>query len=539
MLTSRVTASISGLVLAAFLSGCQSDGNVPYVVDRLVKGSPMKGVHGLAFDAEGQLHAISLTGRSVYRVDLNSGEVETVVGPPDGVGDDLAFGPDGSLAWTALERVLLRTPRGQIRTVAEGIAGLNSINFGADGRLFFTTLFRGDALYEGDPTGQRPPRLIADNLGGLNGFEVDDDGKIIGPLFMGNAIVSVDVDSGQVTTLAVDIQTPAAVNLLSTGDIIALGYRTGLVVRIDPRSGAQTSLARLVPPIDNLAIDRDDQVFVSHSSHNGITRLDPATGASQRIVWGELSAPAGLTMISVYGREMILAADAWQHRSVDPIAGVVSILPAGPGVFGSNGIAADDNRIVLTNISPAGMVQVVDRVTGNLRQSLFGFGAPYGVLTTAEGFLVADYAADALIAVSDAEPDSRTTVASGLGGPVGLVRGEDQRVYVTGHADGSVSRVDLATGARMVVATGLDGPEGLTRLADGTLVVAEVGARRVVLVNPARGEVTVAAANLPIGYELGGAGPAPGLFTGVAAGADGTVYVTGDADNSLLRLRPK
>ena len=76
-------------------------------------------------------------------------------------------------------------------------------------------------------------------------------------------------------------------------------------------------------------------------------------------------------------------------------------------------------------------------------------------------------------------------------------------------------------------------------MTDGTLVVAEVGARRVVLVNPDRGEVTVAAAKLPIGHDLGGVGPAPGLFTGVTAGADGTVYVTGDADNSLLRLRPK
>ena len=532
----RVAAAAIGCWVVGFCTGCDS-ADSPYVVETLVAGSPMKGVHGLAFDGSGALHAVSLTGRAVYRVDIDNGTVETIVGPPDGVGDDLAFGPDGSLAWTALDRVLLRTPRGEIRTVAEGIDGLNSINFGPDGRLFFTVLFRGDALYEADVTGMSAPRLIAEKLGGLNGFEVRDDGKLIGPLFFGNAIVSVDIETGAVETITQGIQTPAAVNLLSDGDIIALGYRSGHVVRIDPKTGVQTPVAALVAPIDNLAIDSNDRVYISHSSFNGITELDPVTGATKRVVWGELSAPAGLTMVMSNGREMIVAADAWSHRSIDPLTGVVTILPAGPGVFGSNGIAADDARIVLTNISPAGMVQVIDRATGNITGTLFGFGAPYGVLTTTEGFLVVDYAADALISVGSGDQPTRSTIATQLGGPVGLARGEDQSVYITGHSDGTVSRVDLTTGARVVVASGLNRPEGLARLPDGSLAVAEVGARRLVLVNPSSGEITVAAEELPIGYDLGAAGP--GLFTGVTADAAAAVYVTGDSDNSLIRLRRK
>jgi len=69
----------------------------------LVPGSSMKGVHGLAFDNNGVLHAISITGMSTYRIDVETGAVETIIGPPQGIGDDLAFGPDGSLAWTAAQ----------------------------------------------------------------------------------------------------------------------------------------------------------------------------------------------------------------------------------------------------------------------------------------------------------------------------------------------------------------------------------------------------------------------------------------------------
>lgn len=511
-----------------------------YTVDTLVKGSAMKGVHGLAFDRQGALHAISITGMSIYKVDVDTGAVTTVIGPPLGVGDDLAFGPDGSLAWTARDKVYLRNSAGDVRTVADKLDGLNSINFGPDGRLFFTRIFRADALLEGYADG-RPPRVIAEKLGGLNGFEVTAAGKIIGPRFMGDAILSVDVDTGATAVIADGLPTPAAVNLLSNGDIIALGYRSGIVMRIDAKTGAKRTLATLAgAPIDNLAIDRQDRIYISHSSFNGITRLDPDTGAATRVVWGELSAPGGLAAMTEQGREVVLAADAWGHRTVDPGTGAVQVLPVAPTVFGSVAIAADEARIITANTTPGGMVQIVERATGKALNTLFGFGAPYGVLAMPDnGLLVADFTADALIAVGAGEKPPRTTVASGLGGVVGLARGAANMVYVTGHSDGTVSRVDLGTGARTVVASGLSAPEGLAVLPDGKLAVAEVGKARLVIVDPASGAMEVAADNLPVGYDLGGAGPAPALLTGVAATSDGAIFVTGDANNSLIRVRPR
>lgn len=511
-----------------------------YNVETLVPGSPFKGLHGLAFDGDGVLHGVSITGMSLYRIDVDTGAVETVVGPPEGVGDDLAFGPDGTIAWTARDVVHVRDPNGTIRVIADDFEGVNSINFGPNGRLYFTLIFRADKLFEGYLDG-RPPRLVVEGLKGLNGFEVTADGKfIIGPQFFGNAVISIDVETGVIETLATGIQTPSAVNLLSNGDIIALGYRTGKVFRIDAQTRAVSEIVQLDgTPIDNLAIDDTDTVYISHSSHNGLTKLNPNTGETRRITWGDLSAPGGLAVFEQDGRDMVIAADAWSHRTIDPSTGQVTVLPAAPTVFGSTAVAVDQDRIVTSNVWPNGVVQIIDPQAGTAIDNVFGLGAPYGVLSAPDGgLLIADYAADSLIAVSGAEGRPRSTVAQGLGGPVGLARANSDTVYVTGHTDGTVSAITLMDGVRTVVATGLSEPEGLARLPNGLLAVAEVGKKRVLIVDPGNGDITVAAEGLPLGFDLGGAGHPPALLSGVAATSDGAIYVTGDADNSLIRLRP-
>ena len=526
-LTALIALGLPGLVAAQ--SG--------YVTEVAVPGSPFKGLHGLAFDSEDVLHGASITGMSLYRINTQTGAVVTIVGPPLGVADDLAFGPDGVIAWTARDAIHVRDSDGSIRVIAEDVDGANSINFGPDGRLFFTRIFRADELYEGFLDGRRP-RLIVDGLKGLNGFEVTDNGKIIGPQFFGNAIVSVNIETGAIETLADGIQTPAAVNLLSNGDVIALGYRTGKVFRIDAKTHAVNEIAQLQgTPIDNLAIDSNDRVFISHSSYNGITELDPDTGETRRVIWGELSAPAGLTVIQQEGHELILSADAWSHRTVDPATGDVTVLAVGPGVFGSAAIAADTDRIVITNTTPSGMMQILDRATGTNIDSLFGFGAPYGVLVEKGGnILVADYGTDSLIRIEKGEGRPRTVIANDLGGPIGIVSDGADGVYVTGHTDGTVSWVDLNSGARNIITAGLARPEGIARLPSGTLAVAEVGTRRLVLVDPDNGTVTGIASDLPIGFDLGGAGSPPAIVTGVAVTRDGSIYVTGDVNNSLIKV---
>jgi len=117
----------------------------------LVPGSWFHGVHGIAFNKDDQLFAGSVVGQTIYRVQIDSGEVDTVIGPPDGMADDIAFADDGTMAWTAflLGKVYVRKGNKKIE-VANGLSGPNSLAFSKDGRLFVSEVFLGDALYEID-----------------------------------------------------------------------------------------------------------------------------------------------------------------------------------------------------------------------------------------------------------------------------------------------------------------------------------------------------------------------------------------------------
>jgi sugar lactone lactonase YvrE len=101
---------------------------------------------------------------------------------------------------------------------------------------------------------------------------------------------------------------------------------------------------------------------------------------------------------------------------------------------------------------------------------------------------------------------------------------------------GVLSRLELATGARKVVAEGLAGPEGIDVFPDGRIAVAEVGARRIVAIDPTHGQVTVLAEGLPIGLDLPDSLPPVGLPTGVAAVDDDTLYFVSDLETAIYRL---
>src|SRR5215831_18862540 len=67
----------------------------------LLPGSWFHGVHGLAFNKDDQLFAGSVVGQTLYRVQVDTGEVDRFIEPPTGMADDIAFAEDGTMAWTA------------------------------------------------------------------------------------------------------------------------------------------------------------------------------------------------------------------------------------------------------------------------------------------------------------------------------------------------------------------------------------------------------------------------------------------------------
>src|SRR5215471_21051663 len=71
-----------------------------YEVTKLVPGSAFHGVHGLGIDKSGRLFAGSVAGATLYEVDRANGTAKVAIAAPEGMADDIAFAPDGTMAWT-------------------------------------------------------------------------------------------------------------------------------------------------------------------------------------------------------------------------------------------------------------------------------------------------------------------------------------------------------------------------------------------------------------------------------------------------------
>src|SRR6202045_2355952 len=94
-MTSRL-ALCAAVAATVFLSAGASAQT--YEVTKLVPGSAFHGVHGLGIDKAGHMFAGSVAGAALYEVDLNNGTAKIAIPSPEGMADDIAFAPDGTMA---------------------------------------------------------------------------------------------------------------------------------------------------------------------------------------------------------------------------------------------------------------------------------------------------------------------------------------------------------------------------------------------------------------------------------------------------------
>ena len=522
----------------------------------LVPGSWFHGVHGIAFNKDDQLFAGSVIGQTIYRVQVDSGEVDRAVEPPMGMADDIAFADDGTMAWTAFLMGEVYIRRGNKTVKVTGMSGPNSLAFSKDGRLFVSEVFLGDALYEVDLRNFDKPdfkttiqkselRKVAEKLGGLNGFEINrDDGFLYGPLWFKGEAVKIDVNTGAMSVVASGFVTPAAANLdpQNRDNLFVVDAATGSVWSVSLTSKAKKLVATLKPGLDNLAFDSRGRLFVTSMADNGIYLVDKATGAARTIVEGKLAIPTDIAVVSEGGKETVHVADVFSYRTVDGTSGAVTDVlrvhadtPSYP-----LGISVGPRHVLLSSWF-SNTVEKVDRKTNKLVATLGDFSAPVDAIETNDGTLyVAEMGTGNLVKVS-ADGKQRTVIAKQLRAPVAMAQGFGPTaniLYVTEYAAGAITAFDVGNGGRRVVADGLAGPEGIDVGPDGKLYVAEVGQRRVVKIDPASGAKTVIASNLDIGLETYPGGPPALVTTGVAAAKSGAIYVASDRRNAIYKLTP-
>lgn len=506
----------------------------------LVAPSSFAGVHGLAIDAKGRLLAGSVLGNTLWEVDRATGAAKVLIDAPEGQADDIAVGPNGELAWTnyLMGKLRYREHDGApLRVLAKDLPGLNSLDFDRrNGRLYASQVFLGDALWEIDRAGQKPPRLIKKDMGGFNGFEVGPDGMLYGPLWFKGQVVKIDPADGRMAVIADGFQVPAAANLDGKGNLWVVDARSGELVRVELASGRKTVARQLRPSLDNLAIASDGTIYVSNMANNEIQAFDPATGALRTLTSGKVAVPAGM---KIDGNDLWVA-DVFGFRRVDVRTGEVQDvfrMQRDPELDYPFAVGLSPKLFALSSWF-TGSVQLVDRRTLKTVDVIHGLKAPFDAIPMPDGSVIyAEIATGAITHASGPKFAEKSVLASGLSGPVQMVLGQDGALYVT-EAAGKLLRIPLDASAPLrTVADGLALPEGLAQTPWGSFIVAESAARRLVEIDPADGSRRTVADNLPIGLAPGPGLPPPYVVTGVAVGADGTVYMAADRNNAIYRIR--
>lgn len=523
--------------LGAALLACMpaSGGQEAWQREVLVPGSPLRGIHGLAFGPDGMIHVGSVMGKALYRVDPETGASEVLVPPPQGEADDVEFGPDGTMYWTGFSQGTMnaRAPDGTLRVLGRGLPGLNSLALDARGRLFGTQVFLGDALWEFDTTGQREPRLVRRDLGGLNGFDFGPDGRLCGPLWFRGQIVCIDVDGGALEVVAEGMTQPAAANFDSRGRLFAIDNETGEIFRIDTASRRRELVATAPANLDNLAFSTDDRLFVTNMADNAIYEVDLDGGAVRTVLSSPLTLPAG---IAVSGPTLYVA-DTFSIAAVDLASGRVGDVSRSLNDSGFPLLAAAAGTRLATASPESGILQLRDTATAAVVARWSPLARPRALAMPDPGHVVVAEAADGgrLVLLDAQDVNARRVLASGFDEPGGLAMTRD------GYAltESAAGRVLLLgnDGSRRALASGLARPEGIAALSDGTLAIAETGKQRLVLLDPRTGDVDTIADDLPLGIAGLADHTTGGALTGVAVDADDAIYLSVDRDGSILRLR--
>jgi sugar lactone lactonase YvrE len=505
----------------------------------LVAASSFHGVHGVAIDKQGRLLAGSVVGHDMWEVDRETGAAKVFIAAPQGEADDIAVGPRGELAWTSYSQGIVRYRErddAPIRELAKGLPGANAIAFNfKTGKLYMSQVFLGDALWELDVQGKKAPRLIAKELGGFNGFEVGPDGQLYGPLWFKGQVVKVDPRNGKITVISSDFKTPAAANLDGKGNLWVLDTKAGTLNKIELASGQKSEAAKLATALDNLAIAPEGTIYVSNMADNSIQVFDPAAGTLKTLTRGKLSSPAAMKLD---GHDLLIA-DVFAFRAVDTAQGEVrDIYRAQDSKLEYPGAVGLGSKLIALSSWSTGTVQLLDRASKQDVEMLHGLKAPMDAIPLDDGaLLIAEIATGSITRASGEHYAERVVVAKDLAGPTQMILGKDGALYVT-EAAGRLTKIDLASGEKKMIAEGLALPEGLAETPWGTFIVAEAAAQRLTEIDPRDGQKRAVAESLPIGLAGLPGMPPPYLTTGVAVGEDGTVFVTADLNQSLLRIRP-
>ncbi len=509
-----------------------------WTLSRLTPPSRLYGANGIRTGKDGRIYVAQVCGSQISAVDPDSGVIEVISPMGGGVTgpDDLAFDDEGNLYCTEIttNRLTVLHPDGTSRVLNGNVPIANPVTVHQN-RIIAGELRMDGQIREFDRnTGEA--RLILDNVPMPNAFEVGPDGKLYFPAQGANEIWRVSLDGGPHEVVAKDLGIPDSVKFDPQGFIVSTQVGSGQVLRIDPRTGEKTVLAVIAPGLDNCTFV-GDRLFVSHITG---ALFEVAGGKAKPLIEAGFQWPMG---VAVDDAGTAFVADGMFAYRIPAAGGRQS---AGT-LFGGNfpgflrGVAAagGDAWVVTTANG------TVARWTPGEEPEFLGSGYDrlMGVAAGEGGAVAfADYDTGRVLL---AQRGAVSELASGLDTPMGVAFGPGGSVYVAESGAGRVSK--LSGGKVELVLDGLGEPQGIA-IRDGKLFVLDTGTKQVIESDLYGSGRRAIAGNLPVGsppgivpLPLGGVGDMCGpmtSFAGIAVGGDGTVIVSGDAEGSVLALRP-
>lgn len=511
-----------------------------WTLRRVTEPSRLFGANGLRTGPDGRIYVAQVSGSQISALDVNTGTLQTVSAKGSEIiaPDDVAFDERGNLYATEVMdgRVSVLEPGGHQRVLRDDLPCANGITV-HQGRLFVNECRIGGRLMELDLNGGAP-RVLLEDIPMPNAMEVGPDGMLYFPVMGANEIWRINPTGGKAEKVAEGLGVPDSVKFDPRGTIVSTQVHSGQVLRIDPRNGEKTVLAQLDPGLDNCTFV-DERLFVS--SFTGQITEVLGGGASRALLPGGLNWPLDL---SVDPAGQLYIADNTHFYALQGDGGLRTLgMMFTPGFPGSvrGAVALGPDEFLLTNTSGQVTRWRPSRSEGEALAQ--GLDQLYGIAVAPGGaIIVAELGAGRVLAI---ESGQVTPLAVGLRQPMGVAIDGNGDCLVAECGAGRVVR--LARSRVEPVLEGLQQPQGIL-VRDDVLYVVDVGAKAVVACDLKTRARRIIASNLPVGAPPG-VTPKPlrglppfsgplGPFAGIAAAPDGTLYVSADAEGSVLALRP-
>ena len=529
-----------------------------YKATNVVPGTPLRGSNGMNFDDEGNLLVGHVNNSRISKININTGEIFTLIDFERGVtgADDLTSDGKGTI-WTSScigiggESVFKIDKQGKVTMLYSGLPGVNGIQYNRrTGRLFMGQYSLGNGLYEIDPNGAKPPRLITKEFAYTNAMDFDKDNNILLTI-PGGKIARVNSATGESKILEVSFPHNSALKVGPNGEIYVTGYKDhfGEVWKVSPDGKTSESLSSgKIAALDNLAVSKDNRLFVSSlrdatiyevaTDGSGKTRILAPTGPSTIIYMGakgnDIYTADGLLIRKLNEEKgtLELTKGSFYERKGFPLPGSLLGGPAdsmymATGHFINNQF---DARVYTFDTK--------DFTFRKINKGLYqGLKTPMGFCVKENTLYVPEFVSGEVTAIDAGDDEAkRKTVGRMLVGPIGVVE-KDNKLYVAESLGQRITVIDLESGHQDVLLTGLIGrPTAIALDKEGNLLIVDANGKRLLKVNPINGQIWVIAKDLPIYPNISSNWPLIGLPNGLAVTENGAIYIGGNDDGSVWKI---